>query len=89
MQVENATTVGVATNSIMPKQTKSMDMHLWWLRCRTNQKQFRPHGASGKGNYADYTSKYHSGKHHIGQRSLRAGLQSTFDSNQVLCVRVC
>ena len=79
MPVDNTTAVGVVTNNIMPKQTKSMDMRLWWLRCRTNQKQFRPHWASGKGNYADYTSKHHSAQHHISQRPLRAGLKSTFE----------
>ena len=29
MQVDNATAVGVVTNNIITKQTKSMDMHLW------------------------------------------------------------
>ena len=81
MQVDNDTEVGVITNNIMSKQTKSMDMRLWWLRCIKNQKQFRPCWASGKGNYADCTSKHHSGQHHLGKRPLRAGLPSTFDSN--------
>ena len=80
-QVDSTTAVGVVTNNVTPKQTKSMDMCLWWLRCRTNQKQFRPHSESGKGNYADCTSKHHSGQHHLGKRPLRAGLPSTFDSN--------
>ena len=40
MQVDNITAAGVVTNNIIPKQTKSMDMQLWWLRCRTNQRQF-------------------------------------------------
>ena len=42
-QVDNTTAVGVVTNNIIPKQTKSMDMRLWWLHYHTNQKQFRPH----------------------------------------------
>ena len=88
IQVDNATSVGVVTNNITPKQTKIMEMILWWLRCKTNQKQFRPCWASGKGKYADYASKHHSGQHHIVQRPLRSGLQSTFDSNQAYCVRV-
>ena len=89
VQVDNATSVGVVTNNMMPKQTKSVDMSLWWLRCRTNQKQFRPHWASEKGIYADYASKHHSEQHHIGQRPLRAGLQSMFECNQALCTRAC
>ena len=43
MQVDNTTAVGVVTNNTTPKQTKSMDIRLWRLRCRTNQKQFQPH----------------------------------------------
>ena len=43
IQVDNTTVVGVVNNNIVPKQLKSMDMRLWWSRCRTNQKQFRPH----------------------------------------------
>ena len=88
-QVDNTTAVGVVTNKIIPKQTKSMDMRLWWLRCRTNQKQFRPYWASGKGNLADYTSKHHSPQHHIGQRPLRAGLPTAFEPHQSLSARVC
>ena len=89
IQVDNTTAVGVVTNNIIPKQTKSMDMRLWWLRCRTNQKQFRPYWATGKGNLADYNSKHHSGPHHISQRPLRAGLPSTYEPQQSLCARVC
>ena len=29
IQVDNTTAVGVVTNNIIPKQTKSMDMRLW------------------------------------------------------------
>ena len=79
MQVENATEFGVVTNIMIPKHTKSMDMRLWRLRCRTNQQQFRPCCSSGKGNYADYTSNHHSAQHHVGQRPLQAGLRSAFD----------
>ena len=43
IQEDNNTAIGVVTNNIIPKQTKSMDMRLWWLHYHTNQKQFRPH----------------------------------------------
>jgi len=79
IQVDNTTAVGVVTNNIIPKQTKSMDMRLWWLRCCTNQKQFRPYWAAGKGNLADYNSKHHSSQHHLSQRPLRAGMPTTFE----------
>ena len=61
MQVDNTMAVGVVTNNIIPKQTKSMDMRLWWLSFRTNQNKFRPYWATGKENLVYYTSKHHSG----------------------------
>ena len=89
IQVDNANAVGVVQNNIMPKQTKTMDMRLWWLRCRKNQKQFHPFWAAGKTNLADYTSKHHSGQHHLSQRPLRAGLPTTFEPSSAICARVC
>ena len=79
MQVDNTTTVGVVTNTIIPEQTKSVDMRLWWLQFRTNQKQFRPYWASGKENLADNASKHHPNQHHLSQRPPRAGLQNAFE----------
>jgi hypothetical protein len=40
IQTDNSTAVGVANKTIVPKQSKMMDMRLWWLRCRGSQKQF-------------------------------------------------
>eukprot|EP00804_Cyclotella_cryptica_P015472 CCRYP_003526-RA/>CCRYP_003526-RA protein AED:0.38 eAED:0.38 QI:0/-1/0/1/-1/0/1/0/80 len=41
IQIDNSTALGVITNTIQPKRTKARDMRFHWLRCRTNQKQFR------------------------------------------------
>ena len=37
MQTDNYTALGVATNKIHPKRTKTMDMRFHWLCCRANQ----------------------------------------------------
>ena len=76
-QVDNTTAFDVFTNNIIPKQNKSIDMRIWWLRCRANQKYFRPYWVSDKENYADCTSKHHSGPHHKSKEPLRAELPTT------------
>ena len=43
IQVDNTTSVGVVNDNIIPKQTNSMEMPLWLLRCRINQRQFSPY----------------------------------------------
>eukprot|EP00804_Cyclotella_cryptica_P027779 CCRYP_009192-RA/>CCRYP_009192-RA protein AED:0.44 eAED:0.44 QI:0/-1/0/1/-1/1/1/0/140 len=41
IQTDNTTALGVANKTIIAKKMKSMDMRLWWLRCREPQGQFR------------------------------------------------
>ena len=64
IQVNNTTALGVVKQTIQPKQTKAMDMRFHWLRCSTNQKQFRTYWREGKTNRGDYTTKHHSTIHH-------------------------
>jgi hypothetical protein len=33
IQTDNSIAVGVINKTIVPKQSKMMDMRLWWLRC--------------------------------------------------------
>eukprot|EP00804_Cyclotella_cryptica_P014538 CCRYP_004830-RA/>CCRYP_004830-RA protein AED:0.09 eAED:0.09 QI:0/0/0/1/1/1/3/0/993 len=40
IQTDNTTTHGVSNKTIITKKMKSMDMHLWWLRCRESQGHF-------------------------------------------------
>jgi hypothetical protein len=40
IQTDNTTALGVANKTIIAKKMKSMDMRLWWLRCRESQGQF-------------------------------------------------
>jgi hypothetical protein len=70
IQIDNSTALGVVTNIIQPKRTKAMDMRFHWLRCRTNQKQFRTYWRAGSTNLADYVTKHHAPIHHRTIRSL-------------------
>jgi hypothetical protein len=40
IQTDNSTAVGVTNKTNVPKQSKMMDMRLWWLRCQGSQNQF-------------------------------------------------
>ena len=41
IQFDNSTVIGVTKNTMVNKMLKSMDMRLWWLRCRDSQYQLR------------------------------------------------
>ena len=69
IQVDNTTALGVVKNTIQPKRTKAMDMRFHWLRCRTNQKQFRTYWRAGPTNNGDYVTKHHPTIHHVSTRS--------------------
>eukprot|EP00804_Cyclotella_cryptica_P016835 CCRYP_001812-RC/>CCRYP_001812-RC protein AED:0.73 eAED:0.43 QI:0/-1/0/1/-1/0/1/0/118 len=47
-----------------------MDMRFHWLRCLTNQKQFRTYWRAGATNLADYVTKHHAPIHHRTVRAL-------------------
>ena len=68
IQTENSTALGVVTNNIQPRRTKSMDMRFYWLRCRDAQGQFRYYWRPGPTNRADYWTKHHPASHHIEKR---------------------
>eukprot|EP00804_Cyclotella_cryptica_P025153 CCRYP_013001-RF/>CCRYP_013001-RF protein AED:0.36 eAED:0.32 QI:0/-1/0/1/-1/0/1/0/447 len=70
IQIDNSTALGVVTNTIQPKRTKAMDMRFHWLRCRTNQKQFRTYWRAGATNLADYVTKHHAPIHHLTVQAL-------------------
>jgi hypothetical protein len=40
IQTDNSTAAGVVNNTIVPRRSKMMDMHFWWLRCQASQDQF-------------------------------------------------
>ena len=73
LQTDNSTAVGVTNKTIVPKQTKSMDMRFYWLRCRNAQGQFRFYWAPGNFNWADYSTKHHPPLYHESHRPTHAG----------------
>eukprot|EP00804_Cyclotella_cryptica_P022419 CCRYP_021142-RA/>CCRYP_021142-RA protein AED:0.48 eAED:0.48 QI:0/0/0/1/0/0/3/0/284 len=70
IQIDNSTAHDVVNKTIQPKHTKAMDMIFHWLRCRTNQKQFRIYWRAGASNLADYVIKHHVPIHHCTIRAL-------------------
>ena len=66
---DNTIAIGLTLNTMTPKASKSMDMHLQWLKCRCAQSLFRYLWAKGVKNRADYPSKHHSASHHQSVRS--------------------
>jgi hypothetical protein len=40
IQTDNSTPSGIVNNTIVPCQSKMMDMLFWWLHCRASQDQF-------------------------------------------------
>jgi hypothetical protein len=73
IQTDNTTALGVANKTIITKRMKSMDMRLWWLRCRKSQGQFRYYWGPGSTNYADYPTKAHPDVYHEAMRPTHAG----------------
>eukprot|EP00804_Cyclotella_cryptica_P000823 CCRYP_001070-RA/>CCRYP_001070-RA protein AED:0.36 eAED:0.36 QI:0/-1/0/1/-1/1/1/0/335 len=73
IQTDNTTALGVANNTIIAKKMKSMDMRLWWLRCRESQGHFRYFWGPGPTNLADYSTKAHPDIYHESQRPIHAG----------------
>eukprot|EP00804_Cyclotella_cryptica_P007153 CCRYP_009708-RE/>CCRYP_009708-RE protein AED:0.45 eAED:0.45 QI:0/-1/0/1/-1/0/1/0/160 len=73
IQTDNTTALGVANKTIIAKKMKSMDMRLWWLRCRESQGQFRYYWGPGPSNLADYSTKAHPDIYHESQRPTHAG----------------
>ena len=65
VQTDNTTAHGFVTRNLNPKATKSIDMNYWFMRDKSDQKQFRYYWKRGKGNNdADYQTKHHCAAHH-------------------------
>ena len=54
---DNACAVGIATDTITPRRTKSMDMQFHWIRDRVRQNQFTVTWLKGAHNLADFFTK--------------------------------
>jgi hypothetical protein len=68
IQTDNSTALGIVTNNILPRRTKAMDMHYWWLRDREHQKHFKYYWCPGPTKKGDYWTKHHCAAHHREKR---------------------
>jgi hypothetical protein len=73
IQMDNSTAFGVTNLTIVPRKTKSMELCLWWLRCRESQQQFRYYWDKGSHNWADYHTKHHPPIYQEANRPIHAG----------------
>ena len=69
IQVDNPTSVGIATKEFCQKKSKSMDMRFYWINGRIEQGQFRVFWRPGPENLGDYHSKHNPPEHHRAVRS--------------------
>ena len=58
VQVDNSTTLGIATSTIKQRKSKSMDMRFCWVRDRSNQNQLNIYWKPGSTNRGDYFTKH-------------------------------
>jgi hypothetical protein len=54
---DNACAVGIATDTLTPRRTKSIDMNFHWIRDRVRQQQFHITWLKGANNLADFFTK--------------------------------
>ena len=68
IQTDNTTALEFVGKNLTPKAAKSTDMQFWWMRDRSDQKQFRYYWGPGKYNRADYWTKHFCAAHHCKKR---------------------
>jgi hypothetical protein len=61
---DNATTVGIANNTVKRQRSRSMEMRYFWVRDKVAQDAYEIKWHPGQENLADYQSKHHLGSHH-------------------------
>ena len=70
MQTDNSTANGIINRTVKQQKSKAMDMRFYWIRDRTEQKQFKIFWAPGSLNLGDYFTKHHAPAHHRNVRPL-------------------
>jgi hypothetical protein len=65
----NTTADGIINNTVQKKRSKEMDMRIYWVKDRVEQKQFNVGWDPGDTNLGDYFTKHHSPEHHKCMRS--------------------
>jgi len=61
---DNATTVGIANNTVKRHRSQSMEMRNFWVGDKVAQDAYEIKWHPGQENLADYQSKHHLGAHH-------------------------
>ena len=88
MKTDNSTARGILTGTIKQKRSKAIDMRFYWLKDRTEQKQFDIYWEPGKHNLADYPTKHHTGTHHAAVRPIYLYDQHKTPSTVKGCVEI-
>ena len=70
LQSDNFTAVGMTNSTLIPKNSRSWDLRLNWLRCREAQGQFWTYWDRGPNNDGDYSTKNHPDIYHETKRSM-------------------
>ena len=70
MKNNNSTACGIANDTVKQRRSKAMDMRFYWIRCPSEQNQFRIHWKPGENNHGDRFAKHHAASHHHRMRSL-------------------
>ncbi len=65
---DNATTVGIANNSIKQQRSCSMEMQFFWVEDKSAQGMYGISWHPGMENLIDYQSKHPLGSHHVNVR---------------------
>ena len=63
----------MTNETMVNKMPKSMNMRLWWLRCRYSQEHFCYYWAPGNQNLANYSIKHHPPLYHLTHRPTHTG----------------
>ena len=73
VQCDKSTAIGITNKTMVNKMLESMDMRIWWLRCRYSQDHFRYYWAPGNQNLSDYSTKHHPPLYHLSHRPTHTG----------------
>jgi hypothetical protein len=64
LTADNTTADGIINNTVQQKRSKAMEMRLYWVKDRVEQKKINVGWAPGDTNLGDYFTKHHSPAHH-------------------------
>jgi hypothetical protein len=70
VRTDNSMAYGIINGKVKQNRSKAINMQFYWVRNRSDQKQFKIYWASGTVNLADYLTKHHPGHHHQKMRPI-------------------